>query len=146
VLVAVQSIRLGRAIRRYRALVQDGGGGSLVEVLERQSIRVAEVGGRLDELSRVHQSLDGRTLGSLQHIGLVRFNPFEDTGSDQSFALALLDGRRNGLVVSSLHARGNTRIFAKPIENGSSRHSLSDEEAQAIRIAVDGTASAPRQG
>jgi hypothetical protein len=73
---------------------------------------------------------------------MIRFNPFEDTGSDQSFAIALLDDARDGIVLSSLHGRANTRLFAKPVENGVSRHTLSDEESQAIRIAVEGTSSA----
>jgi hypothetical protein len=70
---------------------------------------------------------------------MVRFNPFEDTGSDQSFAIALLDDRRDGVVISSLHGRSNTRLFAKPVADGTSAHNLSEEEAQAIRIAVEGT-------
>ena len=70
---------------------------------------------------------------------MVRDNPFEDTGSDQSFAIALLDDRRDGVVISSpLHGRSNTRIFAKPVAHGSSPHNLSDEESEAIRIAVEG--------
>jgi hypothetical protein len=142
VAVIVQSARLGRALRGYRALVQGGGaarGGSLGEVLDAHVGRVDEVGRRLDELMRVHEFLERRSRGSLQHIGLVRFNPFDDTGSDQSFAIALLDDRRDGVVLSSLHGRANTRLYAKPVESGASSHNLSDEETEAIRIAVEGT-------
>ena len=139
VLLLVQSIRLSRAARRYRALVGDGSGGTLVSVLEEHVGRVDAVGGQLQELRAVVDLLERRSRGSLQHIGLVRFNPFDDTGSDQSFALALLDERRDGVVISSLHGRSNTRLFAKPVTGGESAHALSDEELQAIRIAVDGT-------
>lgn len=139
--VVVQSMRLARMRRAYRALVGDEEGGSLQGVLERHIGRVAEVGSRLGELDRLYTMLEQRTRGSLQHIGLVRFNPFEDTGSDQSFAIALLDDRRDGVVLSSLHGRANTRVFAKPVEGGASRHTLSTEESEAIRIAVEGTAS-----
>jgi hypothetical protein len=135
----VQSMRLGRAVRSYRALVSDGGQGSLGEVLEAHMGRVTEVRERLGELDRQHAELARRSETSIQHIGLVRFNPFEDTGSDQSFAIALLDERRDGIVISSLHGRTNTRVFAKPVSGGNSSHALSDEEAQAIRIAVSGT-------
>ncbi|HEY7463758.1 MAG TPA: DUF4446 family protein [Candidatus Limnocylindria bacterium] len=139
-LVVVQSIRLGRAVRAYRALVGDGSAaGSLSDVLERHVVKVEEVRNRLGEMERMHAHLQERSATSLQHIGLVRFNPFDDTGSDQSFAIALLDDRRDGVVISSLHGRSNTRVFAKPVENGASRHTLSDEEAQAIRVAVAGT-------
>lgn len=141
-LVIVQSMRLGRALRSYNALVQGGGTGrerSLGDVLDAHVGRVDDVGRRLDELMGVHEFLERRSRGSLQHIGLVRFNPFEDTGSDQSFAIALLDDQRDGVVLSSLHGRANTRLFAKPVENGASSHNLSDEETEAIRIAVEGT-------
>jgi len=140
ILALLQSMRLRRAVRAYRALVGGGsGGGSLSDVLERHVGRVAEVQGRLAEVEAQNARLTERSATSIQHIGLVRFNPFDDTGSDQSFAIALLDDRRDGVVVSSLHGRSNTRVFAKPVEGGASSHALSDEETKAIRIAVSGT-------
>jgi hypothetical protein len=138
-LALLQSVRLRRALRAYRALVQGGGEGTLGDVLETHVGRVEDVRSRLEELDQRHADLQRRSQTSIQHIGLVRFNPFDDTGSDQSFAIALLDDRRDGLVISSLHGRSNTRVFAKPVEGGSSSHALSDEETQAIRIAVSGT-------
>jgi hypothetical protein len=143
-LLLIQSIRLSRAGRRYRQLVGDGSGGTLANVLEEHVGRVDAVGSQLQELRTQQDLLERRSRGSLQHIGLVRFNPFDDTGSDQSFALALLDEGRDGVVISSLHGRSNTRLFAKPITGGESAHALSTEEVQAIRIAVEGTeASTP---
>jgi hypothetical protein len=139
VLALLQSVRLRRAVCAYRALVQGGGEGTLGDVLETHVGRVEDVRSRLEELDQRHADLQRRSQTSIQHIGLVRFNPFDDTGSDQSFAIALLDDRRDGLVISSLHGRSNTRVFAKPVEGGSSSHTLSDEETQAIRIAVSGT-------
>jgi hypothetical protein len=127
----------------YRALVGGQDSGSLQQVLDGHIGQVRETSARMDELNRLYQYLEQRTRGSLQHIGLVRFNPFEDTGSDQSFAIALLDDRKDGVVISSLHGRANTRIFAKPVESGESRHALSTEEAQAIKIAVEGTLPIP---
>ena len=136
---AVQGARLRRALRAYRELVRDGKGGSLHDRLvgnAEQAVRVAE---RMAEMEAIHSVIDRRSQRSLQHIGLVRFNPFEDTGSDQSFAIALLDDQRDGIVLSSLHGRANTRVFAKPVSAGGSSHHLSDEESEAIRIAVEGT-------
>lgn len=69
-------------------------------------------------------------------VGLVRFNPFEDTGSNQSFALAVLDGQGDGYIVSSLHARQATRVYAKVITGGRSEANLSDEETEALRQAI----------
>jgi uncharacterized protein DUF4446 len=141
-LVLAQSIRLGRAVRVYRGLGGGGAVGSLADVLDSQVGRIEGVRARLDELTAVAAEHERRSLTSIQHIGLVRFNPFEDTGSDQSFAIALLDDRRDGIVLSSLHGRANTRLFAKPVSGGESTHTLSDEETQAIRIAISG----PRPG
>jgi hypothetical protein len=143
VVAVVQAARLRKATQAYRALVSDTQGGSLQQLLDAHIARVVEVGTKLEQLAELHEHLEARSRGSLQHIGVVRFNPFEDTGSDQSFAIALLDDRRDGIVLSSLHGRGQTRVFAKPVEGGESKHTLSDEEAQAIRIAVEGTRPVP---
>jgi hypothetical protein len=143
VLVILQSIRIGRAVDAYRQLVRGGDGGSLDDVLQGHVARVEEVRGRLGEIDAAQAELQHRSQTSIQHVGLVRFNPFEDTGSDQSFALALLDDRRDGVVISSLHGRTNTRLFAKPVEGGASSHALSDEESQAIRAALGGTNANP---
>jgi hypothetical protein len=135
----VQSARLGRAIRTYRELVRDGTGGSLHDRLAGSAEQAVRAEARMREIEATHATIEGRTRRSLQHIGLVRFNPFDDTGSDQSFVIALLDDQRDGVVLSSLHGRANTRLFAKPVAAGASPHHLSDEESQAIRIALEGT-------
>jgi hypothetical protein len=135
----VQSARLGRAVRDYRELVRGTDGATLHDRLvgsAEQSVKASERMGRIEAM---HSVIEARTRRSLQHIGLVRYNPFEDTGSDQSFAIALLDDARDGIVISSLHGRSNTRVFAKPVTGGESQHALSDEETQAIRIAVEGS-------
>jgi hypothetical protein len=68
-------------------------------------------------------------------IGLVRFNAFDDTGGNQSFALALLDGAGDGVVLSSLHSRQTTRLYVKHVAGGVPDAALSDEESQALRQA-----------
>ncbi len=140
VVVVAQGIRLGRAVRAYRELVRDADGGrSLHDLLSGYAAAMQRATERMDEIESAHGVIEGRTRRSLQHIGLVRFNPFEDTGSDQSFAIAMLDDQRDGVVLSSLHGRTNTRVFAKPVTGGTSQHHLSEEESQAIRIALEGT-------
>ena len=138
----VQSARLGRAVRDYRELVRGTDGATLHDRLVGSAEQAVKASERMGEIEATHALIEGRSRRSLQHIGLVRFNPFEDTGSDQSFAIALLDDARDGIVISSLHGRANTRVFAKPVTNGESAHNLSDEETQAIRIALEGTPSA----
>jgi len=135
----IQSARLGRAVRTYRELVRDQDSGTLHDRLVGSAEQAVRAGERMNEMEAMHAVIDRRTRRSLQHIGLVRFNPFDDTGSDQSFAIALLDDQRDGIVISSLHGRANTRIFAKSVADGASAHNLSDEESEAMRIAVKGT-------
>lgn len=98
----------------------------------------ATVAAELERLARVESQIESvaeRSRGAVQHVGVVRFNPFEDTGSNQSFALALLDDHANGIVISSLHSRQNTRLYLKPIAAGRSETALSEEESEALRRA-----------
>lgn len=80
--------------------------------------------------------IDKESLLHIQKIGLLRFNPFKDTGGDQSFILALLDNNDTGVVISSLYSRSGMRWYAKKIIGGkATEHELSDEEKKAIKEA-----------
>lgn len=68
----------------------------------------------------------------LQKSAFVRYNPFEETGGDQSFIVAILDGNNSGFVISSLHSRNGTRIYAKQILMGKESHQLSKEEKEVV--------------
>lgn len=68
--------------------------------------------------------------------GLVKFNPFSDTGGEQSFVISLLDRHASGIIITSLHGRGITRLYAKKITSGSAEQELSAEEKQALSIAL----------
>jgi hypothetical protein len=76
--------------------------------------------------------------GALQHVGVVRFNPYHDTGGDYSFAVALLDGSGNGVVLTGLYHRDRCRVYAKPVGGWESTYELIDEERQAIAEARTG--------
>lgn len=69
---------------------------------------------------------------SVQKVGIVRFNPFRGVGGDQSFSLALLDKSNSGVVITSLYAREGNRVYGKPIKEGNSEYTLSEEEKKAI--------------
>ena len=112
-------------------------GDSLQGVLETHLGRVVSVQADVIDLARRTGQLEIEGQRAFQRIGLVRFNPFEDTGGNQSFALALLDAEDDGLVISSLHSRGNTRIYAKAVSAGRPEAALSDEEAEALELARD---------
>lgn len=143
-LAVVEARRIGRLSTRLAALTRGSDARSLEGILEAHLARVHEVVRDLDGVEARTAVLERDLKLAFSRVGLVRFNPFEDTGGNQSFALALLDAHGDGFVVSSLHARNMTRIYAKAIAGGTSETALSNEEAQALRIATAPVARAVR--
>jgi len=80
-----------------------------------------------------NKAVDLNNLDNNLKIGITRFNPFDDVGGDQSFILSILDKNNSGAIITSLHNRDITRIYAKPIKNGAGDNiTLSKEEKSAI--------------
>ena len=135
--VAVLSFALGlRATTKVRRLrrairVMQASTGSEVTIDDAEDVvrRLTDIGKRVDDLDIVARL-------AVQHVGLVRFDAFEDMGGHLSFAAAMLDAQGDGFVLTSINGRQETRIYAKPIERGSSHYHLSDEEQEAIRRAI----------
>ena len=98
--------------------------------------RVRELEAKLGQTTEELNGLKKHMRGALSRVGITRFNPFREIGGDQSFSIALLDDRRNGVVVTSYYGRELNRIYAKAIQNGSSEHELSKEEKEAINQAI----------
>lgn len=84
---------------------------------------------------RRFQSLPPAGPSALQHVGIVRFNPFHDTGGDYSFAVALLDAAGAGVLLTGVYHRDQCRVYAKPVRAWSSDYELTDEERAAIEQA-----------
>jgi hypothetical protein len=131
-IVMLQSVQVSRLKRRIDDLTGGVEGGDLESVLGEHLETVHQVGRDLDELTARTAILESAARHHFAHQGLVRFNPFPDTGGNQSFALALLDESDDGYIVSSLHSRTGTRIYAKAVVGGKSDTSLSAEEQEAI--------------
>ncbi len=128
--------RAARLDRRLAGITRGADGGSLEAVLDAHLDKVYEVARDLDGLASRTTALEQAQPLAYQRTGLVRFNPFEDTGGNQSFAIALLDARGDGFVISSLHARSGTRVYGKAVTRGGSESTLSAEEAEAVKIAL----------
>ncbi len=122
--------------RRLRRVLPEGERGGIDEILDRQLKRVESLSERVDALNKLHHELEALSQRTIQKVAVIRYNPFSDTGGDQSFAIALLDSLGNGVVLSSLHSRTDTRVFAKPVQSGRSKYQLSDEEQDAIKKAL----------
>jgi len=84
---------------------------------------------KIDELKKISQI-------TIQKVGIVRFNPFNDLGGKQSFVIAMLDDKNNGFVLSSIFVKEGSRVYAKAIKNLKSKYTLSGEEQNALEKAT----------
>ncbi len=91
---------------------------------------------RVEHVEQVMTWLREQQPYQLQHVGVVRFNPFGDKGGDQSFAIAVLDDHTDGFVLSCLHSRVDIKVYAKPVTGGQSTYTLTPEEKDAIARAM----------
>ncbi len=121
---------------RITAALGNTDSGDLEQQLGAYSVRVEAVDTRLAQLTDAYQKLTVMSALASQKISVVRFNPFGDTGGDQSFTLAVLDAHDSGYVLTSIHGREGTRVYVKPIDYGQSKYQLSNEEKQAFTQAA----------
>ncbi|MGZ4121222.1 MAG: DUF4446 family protein [Actinomycetota bacterium] len=123
---------LGRRMRRMRRALRGRPAATGQPVSDTSESLALELAGVRDEVGELRDAVEH----AVQRVGIVRFDAFEDMGGMLSFAVALLDETGSGVVLSSINGRNETRIYAKPIEGGSSRIHLSGEEEEAIRRAL----------
>ena len=136
-LAVVALVQLRQLSARFTsALGGDQSADSLETTLIRHMARIEEVNDRLAGLENEYERLSITGALASQKISVVRFNPFGDTGGDQSFTLAVLDAHDSGYVLSSIHGRQGTRVYVKPVDFGKSKYQLSTEEDQALSQAV----------
>ena len=109
---------------------------SLESTLARHMKQVRSVDHRLSELNSEYERLAITNSLASQKISLVRFNPFGDTGGDQSSTLAVLDAHDSGYVLTTIHGREGTRVYIKPVDLGKSKYTLSSEEQQSLTQAM----------
>jgi len=124
--------RQRRLRERYDQVFSGAQGADLQMGLGSLMDQIADFQGRVGEVEALTAKLQSTLAHSVQGVGMVRFRAFQDTGGDQSFAVALADGRGNGVVVSALYSREGTRVYGKPLGAWTSTYNLSDEEQEAI--------------
>ena len=98
--------------------------------------RTVRIETKLEEIEPRFKMVEEISKISIQKVGFLRFNPFQDTGGDNSFVLAMLDQKNDGIILSSLYTRGGVRVYGKQIQNGQSKHQLSEEEKRVITEAM----------
>jgi Protein of unknown function (DUF4446) len=127
--------------RQLERRVNDAFGGltgdNTVRMLTEYLSTVRSTAAAVDRMRAEHERIAALMPSVVRHVGLVRFSPFHDTGGDQSFALAVLDGSGDGVVVTALHSRTDSRLYAKPVERGKSTYTLTPEEREAMERAFN---------
>lgn len=135
--VALLSIYLIKTIGHWRRLTKGENNLDLGKVLEKIVTRGDLQANQITQILKELDKSKKRELANFQKHALIRFNPFEEAGGDQSFVIALLDGDNNGIVVSSLHSRGGTRVYAKQVVGAKpATHQFSKEEKEAVEKAA----------
>lgn len=120
-----------------KSLFPKSGERDIRKKFEEVLIKVEEFNGDLNKLKSKLSEVEELGLKHIQRVELLRFNPYDDTGGDISFTLALLDDNGDGFVITSLHSRSGTRIFAKPVSLGkASKYQFSKEEEEVIKKAL----------
>jgi hypothetical protein len=122
--------------KKAQALFDDKTSGNLAQVIEKYLKDVKAVEDHCFDLDKEAKKIRKMAEKGLFRTGFVRYNPFGDVGGNQSFSLCLLDKEKNGFVISSIHSREGTRVYAKTVTTGTGDYNLSEEEKKAIEIAV----------
>jgi len=130
------SIFFWRILQHYNKITKGVSEKSLKTVLE-DLVKNSELNKKdIDYLKEYSLKLEKDGFSHIQKVGLVRFNPFKDTGGDQSFILSLVDANDTGVIISSLYSRSGTRWYAKSVVGGKAvEHELSEEEKKALKEA-----------
>ncbi|MFC1649352.1 DUF4446 family protein [Patescibacteria group bacterium] len=109
--------------------------GNLIKIIDKIIRTEVQNSKSIKSLEKEISRLEAENKMDIQQLGLVRFNPFDETGGDHSFSLCLLDGYNSGIVITSLHTRQRTRTYLKRITKGKSQIALSKEEKKALTMA-----------
>jgi hypothetical protein len=119
-------------------LHEHGGDGSLLDVVGRQAREMAALREQVAAALAALTSARADIADALRHVAVVRYDAFQDMGGRMSFSTALLDDNGDGIVLTAINGRSETRAYAKGVQGGDSDHSLSPEERQAIDHALRG--------
>lgn len=138
ILYIINCVRLRKINKNYSKFLKKLGNGNNIEEMLKQYIdNVSSVEQRNEEVINYCRRLDNDMAKCIQKIGIVRYSAFKDTGSDLSFTLALLDVNNDGVVLNGIYSREMSNIYAKPVKNGESTYTMSEEEIEAIRRAIN---------
>lgn len=131
----ILTVRLSRQQKKWKAFFATAEGVDLEKRLEELLRLLKEMRDRQDDQQSSLRRLAQKVAAQKGNIAVKRYNAFSNTGSDLSFSVAFLDEQHNGVVITSIYGREDSRTYAKPVENGTSSYHLTEEEKQVIQMA-----------
>jgi hypothetical protein len=143
-LALVLWLKLRRMSRAYTLLQRGGRGEDFVTLVNRHGATVDDLRSEVERLRDRVRAMTVEISEALRHVAVVRYDAFPDMGGRLSFSAALLDDDGDGLVLTSINGRSETRTYAKGVKAGRSEHQLSPEETQAISFAGKAPRAAAR--
>lgn len=132
---AVLTYLLLSYLKEKKKIVKEIKNKGLQDSIEKIFLKQNEIEQEIQNLQKNDQDIGRLAAKSITKIGTVRYNPFSDTGGDQSFSVAMLNLDDNGIVITSLYGRGENKVYAKSIKGGQSKYHLTEEENEAIKRA-----------
>lgn len=140
VLYIYNCVKLKKINKNYNSFMKKvGRGENIDEILKKYIMAVEQVDEKNKEIKKYCDRLDKNISECIKKIGMVRYSAFKDTGSDLSFALAMLNDNNDGVILNGIYSREMSNIYAKQIKNGTSINKLSEEEKQALEQALNAT-------
>jgi hypothetical protein len=131
-------LNLKKINKNYKKFMKKiGNGNNIEEMLQKYLEKVEEVNVKNEEIINYCTRLDKDISLCIKKIGMVRYSAFKDTGSDLSFALALLNDNNDGVLLNGIYSREMSNIYAKQVNQGKTNVKTSDEEKQALEIAIN---------
>ena len=130
--------KLKKINKNYKTFMKKlGNGNNIEEILKKYIQKVEEVDGKNKEIMEYCNRLEKDISLCIKKIGMVRYSAFKDTGSDLSFALALLNEKNDGVILNGIYSREMSNIYAKQVKEGKTNNKLSEEEEKALQIAIN---------
>lgn len=129
---------VSQTVTHYKKLTRNAQGEDLQKILQNILASNDNIKSNVGKVEQDLEILEKSTHLHIQKVAAMRFNPYSETGGDQSFALALLNKLDTGIVLLSLHGREGTRLYVKPVKEGKSQYDLSREEQQVLAQAKKG--------
>ncbi len=132
IFIIIQGIIIGKWKRKYYSIMGGKDYKSLEEMLGGHNAQVGKILENVEDILNRQKYIDDKLEACVQRVGIVRYNAFNDMGSDLSYSVAFLNGKDNGVVMSGIFGRDFCNTYSKPIENGESTYMLTAEEVLAL--------------